>query len=104
MAMPRMVPSTAAAAPSIAAVRTVMPAICRRRPPSVLRMAISLACSAMRVFIVAEMRNRAEANARIVMMYNSAMIWLNPDCPGHWPGARTAGSAVIGSAPVCAVR
>ena len=104
MAMPRMVPSTAPAAPSIAAVRTVMPAICRRRPPSVLRMAISLACSAMRVFIVAAMRNRAEANARIVMMYSSAMMWPNPDCPGHWPGARTAGSAVIGSAPVCAVR
>ena len=50
-------------------------------------MAISLALAlAMRVFIVAEMRNRAEVNARIVMMYNSAMIWFNPDCPGHRPG------------------
>ena len=53
---------------------------------------------------MAEMRNRAEANARIVMMYSSAMMWLNPDCPGHCPGARTAGNAVIGSDPVCAVR
>ena len=102
--MPRMVPSTALAAPSIAAVRTVMPPICRRLPPSVLRMAISLACSAMRVFIVAEMRNKADRTARIVMMYSSATMWPNPDCPGHWPGARTAGSAVIGSDPVCAVR
>ena len=99
-----IVPSTAPAAPSIAAVRSVMPPICLRRPPSVLTMAISRACSAIRVFIVAEMRNRAEPKARIVMMYSSAMMWLNPDCPGHCPGARTAGSAVIGSEPVCAVR
>ena len=67
-------------------------------------MAISPACSAMRVFIVAAIRNRAEPNARIVMMYSTAMMSLNPVCPGHWPGARTAGSEVMGSAPVCAVR
>ena len=104
MTMPRMVPTTAPAAPSIVAVRRAMPPICRRRPPSVLRMAISPACSAMRVFIVAEMRNREDRNARIVMMYRSAMISLNPAFPGHWPGALVVGSAVIGSVPVCAVR
>ena len=104
MAMPMMVPRTAPAAPSIAAVRRMMPAICRRRPPSVLRMAISLACSAMRVFIVAAMRNRADRNARIVMMYSSAMMWPNADFPGHWPAALRAGSSLIGSVPVCAVR
>ena len=73
----------APAAPSIAAVRTVIPPICRRRPPSVLRMAISPACSAMSVFIVAEMRNRAETNARAVMMYSSAIVRPKPACPGH---------------------
>ncbi len=81
--MPSSVPAAAPAAPSMAAVRTVMPPICRRRPPRVFRMAISPACSAMSVFIVAEMRNRAVTNARIVMMYSSAMMLPNPDFPGH---------------------
>ena len=104
MTMPRPVPTTEPAAPSIAAVRTMTPAICRRRPPSALRMAISVACSAMRVFIVAEMRNRADPNARIVMMYSSVMMWPNDDCPGHWSADLVSGSAVIGSVPTCAVR
>jgi len=102
--MPMIVPATAAAAPSSAAVRSMIAPICRRRPPSVLRIAISRACSAMSVFIVAAMRNSADRKARIVMMYSSAITWPNADCPGHWPAARVAGSAVIGSVPVCAVR
>ena len=68
MARPMMVPAIVPARPSIAAVRAVMPPICRRRPPSALRMAISRACSAMSVFIVAAIRNRAEPSARTVMM------------------------------------
>ena len=46
-------------------------------------MAISRACSAMRVFIVAAIRNKAEPNARTVMMYSTAMRSLNPVCPGQ---------------------
>ena len=58
----------------------------------------------MRVFIVTAMRNRADRNARAVMMYSSTMICSNEDWPGHWPGALTAGRLVIGSDPACAVR
>jgi len=102
--MNMMVPATATAAPIIAAVRRMMPPICRRRPPSVLSTAISPACSAITAFIVAAIRNRADRNARIVMMYSSAMILVNAGCPGHWLTALVAGSEVIGSDPVCAVR
>jgi hypothetical protein len=32
------------------------------------------------------------------------MILWNAGCPGHWRAALVAGSEVIGSDPVCAVR